>query len=226
MSNERSISNAHPQSCKLRIVMIGNMNVGKSSILSQFLDNAIDLNLINTIGIDFKGKSIEVNGRKIQLQLWDTAGQERFMSLTPSYCRKADGVVLTYDVTDLRSFEGTAYWMNKVREHAPSAVQVMLLANKTDLDQQRVVSEGMGAEAARRIGATFFEVSAMTGRNVQAAFMAFSAVILNKRDFFIDGDAVADEPEDTNEPVVIPSPTTHTGRVQCCSAPMSPPLSS
>ena len=180
----RTCSSTHSSSRKLRVAVIGNSAVGKSSIISRYVENVFEWNLIHTIGIDFKSKMIDIEDKTIELQLWDTAGQEKFHSVTPSFCRNALGVVLMYDLTNSQSFKGISFWMSKVREHAPFNAEYMLLGNKYDLEQSRVVTEEMGREAAKRIGACFFEVSAVTGHNIETAFRAFAAIILHKQGFF------------------------------------------
>lgn len=172
--------------------MIGNSAVGKSSVLTKYVDNAFDVNLINTIGIDFRGKTVEIADKTVQLHIWDTAGQERFWSVTPAYCRKADGIVLMYDITKMTSFRGISFWFDKIRQYAPTNVEILVLGNKRDMEKNREVSQEMGAEAARRIGAPFFEVSAMTGYNIEEAFVKLTKVILGKRDFFADSAVYGD----------------------------------
>lgn len=177
-------SSAPPLQCRLKIVLIGNSKVGKTSVLSRYVDNVYDAYIISTIGIDFKSKTLEINGKSIQLFVWDTAGQERYQSIAPAYCRRADGIVLLYDVTDLRSFECTASWVDRIRENSPDNVKIMLMGNKIDLQRERLVTTEMGMEAARRIDAQFFEVSAVNGSNINKAFKVFAKVILDERGFF------------------------------------------
>lgn len=174
----RTCSHTDSSHRKLRIVMIGDSGAGKSSIVARFVDDKFDLNLIHTIGIDFRGKRIEIGDKSVQLQLWDTAGQERFHSVTPAYCRNADGVVLVYDIANFKSFNNIGFWIGQVKENAPPNVKFLLLGNKKDLEDGRIVSKEMGREAARRIEACFFEVSAFTGFNVDCAFEEFARIIL------------------------------------------------
>lgn len=179
----RVCSTTHSSSRKVRVVIIGNSGVGKSSSISRFVDGVSDFNLIHTIGIDFKSKIVEIDSKSVELQLWDTAGQERFHSLTPAFIRDALGIVLMYDVTDSKSFDAIAFWMTNIREHARLDVEIMLLGSKIDLEHDRVVTKDMGVEAARRIDAWFFEVSAVTGHNVERAFEALAKFILIKKGF-------------------------------------------
>lgn len=176
--NKRSSNRSNCR--KLSFVLIGNCGVGKSSVLSKFVDNTYDLQTLNTIGIDFRRKAIEVSGETLQLQVWDTAGQEKFNSIPSMYCRNADGIIMVYDVQNSKSFEGITFWLNNLRIYAPPDVEVLLLGNKQDLDDP-VVTHKMGQQAARKIEALFFEVSAKTGHNIEEAFRAFASLIWDKR---------------------------------------------
>lgn len=180
----RTCSCSHPSESRLRVVLIGNSGVGKSSFLAKFVDNTFDVSLIKTIGIDFKTKAIKIDGRVVQLNIWDTAGQERFWSVTPAYCRNSDGIFLIYDITDMKSFEDISFWVDKLYQHAPTDVGLMLLGSKLDLAEQRVVMEDMGKEEARKIKAAFSEVSAVTGENIERAIESFVRSILNRQSIF------------------------------------------
>jgi len=180
----RACSSSHPSECRLRLVTIGNSGVGKSSLLSKYTDNTFDITLMNTCGIDFKTKILKVEGKTVKLHIWDTAGQERFWSVTPAYCRNANGIILMYDITDMQSFEAIRFWVDKLLAYAPTDVETILLASKLDLEGQRVVSERMGVEAAKTIKASFFEVSALTGKNIENAMEVFVTTILKKQGFF------------------------------------------
>jgi len=106
----------------------------------------------------------------VKLQIWDTAGQERFRTITVSYFKGAHGVALVYDVTDRETFEAIRHWVRQIREHADSNVTIVLIGNKCDKGQLRMVSKEEGEELAREIQAPFFETSAKTNVNVEEAF--------------------------------------------------------
>lgn len=180
-SRPRTCSSMHPSECRLRVVLIGNSGVGKSSFLTKFVDNAFDVTLIKTIGIDFKTKTIHVDGKTVKLHVWDTAGQERFWSVTPAYCRNADGIILMYDIRDVKSFKDISFWVDKLSEYAPPDVEMMLLGSKLDLAAERVVKEDMGKEQARKINAIFSEVSSVTGENIEEAIRSLVQSILNQQ---------------------------------------------
>merc|ERR1712038_2057685 len=108
--------------------------VGKSVLMYRFVDNTYDTSLTTTIGIDFKIKTIDLDGKRIKLQIWDTAGQERYKNLTQNYYRGAHGVMLVYDVTDEQSFEDVKTWIRSIDQNCDTSVQKILLGNKCDLE--------------------------------------------------------------------------------------------
>lgn len=123
-----------------------------------------------TIGIDFLSKTMYLEDRTVRLQLWDTAGQERFRSLIPSYIRDSSVAVVVYDISSLKSFQNTRKWVDDVRGERGQDVIIVLVGNKTDLNDKREVSSQMGEEEAKRCGALFVETSAKVGANVKGLF--------------------------------------------------------
>ena len=124
-----------------KLVIVGNSGVGKSCILLQFSDGIFREEELATIGVDFKIKTVELDGMILKLQIWDTAGQERFSTITSSYYRGAHGIIVVYDVTNKESFEKVSTWMQQVSENAPKGVVSVLVGNKTDLTNKRVVTK-------------------------------------------------------------------------------------
>lgn len=123
-----------------KFLLIGNSGVGKSCILMRYADNSFTENFFNTIGVDFKIRNVEHEGKIIKLQIWDTAGQERFRTITCSYYRGAHGIIIVYDVTDRESFESVKYWMEEIDRYANESVISLLVGNKTDREEDRVIS--------------------------------------------------------------------------------------
>ncbi|NXM98907.1 RB18B protein, partial [Sylvia borin] len=154
----------------LKLLMVGDSGVGKSSLLRRFTDGAFEPRLKPTVGIDFKVKRMVLRGRAVQLAIWDTAGQERFRTLTPSYYRGAQGVVLVYDVTRKDTFTGVGKWLHEVEMHTTNSSTVkMLVGNKTD-KPDREVERKEGLQLARKHSLLFIETSAKTEDGVQQAF--------------------------------------------------------
>ncbi len=168
---------------RLRLVLIGNSGVGKSAFLTQWVGEGFNRFLGATVGIDSRQKRVEIAGKIVSILIYDTAGQERFRSIAPAYCRRADGVILIYDIFDLASFNNIKFWREKAEDFAPEKVRFLLLGNKFDMQdsKSRVVTEEMGRAAAREMGVPFFEVSAKTGRNVDEALNSFVVDILTNK---------------------------------------------
>ncbi|KAM4884364.1 LOW QUALITY PROTEIN: ras-related protein Rab-18-B-like [Sylvia borin] len=202
-----------PAGLTLKLLMVGDSGVGKSSLLRRFTDGAFEPRLKPTVGepgsagagacglrsgadagggrrrlpgqafgsscpaspssalgIDFKVKRMVLRGRAVQLAIWDTAGQERFRTLTPSYYRGAQGVVLVYDVTRKDTFTGVGKWLHEVEMHTTNSSTVkMLVGNKTD-KPDREVERKEGLQLARKHSLLFIETSAKTEDGVQQAF--------------------------------------------------------
>lgn len=163
-----------------KLLLIGDSGVGKTCILFRFSEDAFNTTFISTIGIDFKIKTIELRGKKIKLQIWDTAGQERFHTITTSYYRGAMGIMLVYDITNAKSFDNIAKWLRNIDEHATEDVERMILGNKCDMSDKRVISKERGEAIAREHSIRFLETSAKTNINVEQAFVQLAESILDK----------------------------------------------
>jgi Ras-related protein Rab-6A len=122
---------------KFKIVFLGDMSVGKTSVINQFMYGTFDPSHQPTIGIDFLSKTMYLDDRTIRLQLWDTAGQERFRSLIPSYIRDASAAVIIYDVTSRQSFQSVDKWVEDMRSERGTEAVLLIAGNKTDLDDKR-----------------------------------------------------------------------------------------
>jgi Ras-related protein Rab-8A len=134
---------------------------------------------------------LQIEGAPMRLQLWDTAGQERFRSLTSNFFGRADGFVLTYDISNRPSFDHVIGWMRDIKTRAPPDCDIVLCANKCDLDNDRVVTPEEGQQLADEYGVQFFETSALTGSNVEKMFTALATTIKHKRIDEFDGSALA-----------------------------------
>jgi len=154
----------------LKILAIGDSGVGKSSLISRFVDDKFDPEMSATIGVDFRIRTINNDGNLVKLAIWDTAGQERFRTLTPSYYRGGQGVILVYDVSNRPSFDHLEQWIIEADTYCTkNEVVKMLVANKID-SENRVISREEGLHFARRHKVLFIEASAKTREGVQYAF--------------------------------------------------------
>eukprot|EP01114_Cavostelium_apophysatum_P010995 TRINITY_DN2515_c0_g1_i1.p1 TRINITY_DN2515_c0_g1~~TRINITY_DN2515_c0_g1_i1.p1 ORF type:complete len:217 (+),score=51.08 TRINITY_DN2515_c0_g1_i1:140-790(+) len=170
-----------------KLIIIGESGVGKSCLLLQFADNNFTTSFISTIGVDFKVKTVEVDGKTIKLQIWDTAGQEKFKTITTGYYRGSHGIVVVYDVTDRNSFEKLTNWLHQIDVNADATVDKMIVGNKIDLESSRQVTYHEAKEFAISKGdIPFVETSAKTSKNVQEAFEILARKI--KERVIRDGD--------------------------------------
>ncbi|XP_069133179.1 EF-hand calcium-binding domain-containing protein 4B-like [Argopecten irradians] len=179
-----------------KVVFVGDSGVGKSSFIHRFCNNSFNPSFSATIGVDFQVKTIQIKDTVIVLQLWDTAGQERFRSITKQYFRKADGVVVMYDVTSEASFVNVRNWMTsikvqsnpvrlKYKENVDEKTVIEILGNKTDMaegDDHRVVRMNDGKKLALEYESLFFECSAKSGINIQESMAAMADLLKDKED--------------------------------------------
>jgi len=163
-----------------KLLLIGDSGVGKSCLLLRFADDTYTESYISTIGVDFKIRTVELDGKTIKLQIWDTAGQERFRTITSSYYRGAHGIIVVYDVTDVDSFNNVKQWLHEIDRYASENVNKLLVGNKSDLASKRAVTFEQGKEFADSLGIEFVETSAKNATNVEKAFMAMSSQIKSK----------------------------------------------
>ncbi|XP_070102188.1 ras-related protein Rab-8A isoform X3 [Equus przewalskii] len=165
-----------------KLLLIGDSGVGKTCVLFRFSEDAFNSTFISTIGIDFKIRTIELDGKRIKLQIWDTAGQERFRTITTAYYRGAMGIMLVYDITNEKSFDNIRNWIRNIEEHASADVEKMILGNKCDVNDKRQVSKERGEKLALDYGIKFMETSAKANINVENAFFTLARDIKAKMD--------------------------------------------
>ncbi|NP_001316249.1 ras-related protein Rab-8A [Ictalurus punctatus] len=182
-----------------KLLLIGDSGVGKTCVLFRFSEDAFNSTFISTIGIDFKIRTIELDGKKIKLQIWDTAGQERFRTITTAYYRGAMGIMLVYDITNEKSFDNIKNWIRNIEEHASADVEKMILGNKCDINDKRQVSKDRGEKLALEYGIKFMETSAKANINVENAFLTLARDIKAKMDTKLEGN----NPQGSNQGVKI-----------------------
>lgn len=153
-----------------KIVIVGDSEVGKTNLLSQFTRGEFTAESRTTLGVEFASKRVETGGRVIKAQIWDTAGQEQFRAITSAFYRDAVGALLVYDITSRSSFQHVDRWLEELRTQADSNIVVMLVGNKCDREDQRVVSPDEPLALAERHGLACIETSAKDSTNVEASF--------------------------------------------------------
>lgn len=182
----------------IKLILLGNSGVGKTSIMIRFDSKKFTEQTVSTTGVDFRTKKFSINRRKVNCQLWDTAGQERFCGITRAYYRDADGILIVYDVTDNSSLLSLDRWIEDLNTNASESCRKILLCNKIDLshDPDQVAK---GKALADKNGFTFCKTSAKSGQNVFKAIKHISREIIDNRDVEdVDDDTVTMQ----NQPLI------------------------
>ncbi|CDW56825.1 Ras protein Rab 35 [Trichuris trichiura] len=161
-----SLCNPRDYDHLFKLLIIGDSGVGKSSLLLRFADNTFSPNYITTIGVDFKIRTITVDGERVKLQIWDTAGQERFRTITSTYYRGTHGVIIVFDVTSGDSFVNVKRWLHEIDQNCEN-VQRILVGNKCDEKERRVVLQVDAQRFADQTNVQYFETSAKENLNVE-----------------------------------------------------------
>lgn len=192
---------------KYKLVFLGDPSVGKTSIITRFMYDSFDNTYQATIGIDFLSKTLYLEDRTIRLQLWDTAGQERFRSLIPSYIRDSSLAIVVYDITSRASYDNVGKWIEDVRAERGEDVILMLVGNKIDLAEKRMVSSEEAAEKAKSLDALFIECSAKLGYNVKALFRQVASSLPGLEDPRVNLDQTEEVVLRANDFKAVPEPT-------------------
>ena len=156
---------------KFKIIVIGESRVGKTSLIKRYTKDQFGGVYLTTVGIDFQDKTIEIEDKKVKLQVWDTAGQERFRNVAKNYFQSSNGFLLVFDITDKESFQKlNDFWIGQLKMHAPEKAKSVLVGNKSDLAGQRQVSIEDAEEFAKDNNLKYYEVSAKEGTKVVELF--------------------------------------------------------
>jgi len=160
-----------------KILVLGSSSVGKTAILTRFMENSFSTSFTSTIGLDFKVRTVVIDGQRIRLQVWDTAGQERFRGITSAYYRNSHGAVFVYDICSEASFKDVRSWLVSFHTQAPDRAAKVLVGNKLDLDAERRVDTNAGLAFAEQHNMAFFESSAQTGQSIDDIFLCIARLI-------------------------------------------------
>jgi small GTP-binding protein len=187
----------------LKIVLVGDTKVGKSCILTRFVQGTFDRTMPATIGAAFLNKVVTTANGPVRLQLWDTAGQEKFRSLAPMYYRASAVAILVYDVTSKSSLDGLEDWNAEIADKAPHNIKVIVVGNKIDLVDERVVPTASGQDLMKRLNAVHYaETSAQTGAGINELFTEIA-------ELDIGNEAITETPRS-------PAPEQASGSDGCC----------
>ncbi|OMJ95261.1 hypothetical protein SteCoe_1477 [Stentor coeruleus] len=162
------------------MVLVGDSGVGKSCLLLRFADDTFSESYISTIGVDFRFKTLTVDGKIVKLQIWDTAGQERFRTITSAYYRGADGVMLVFDKTSRDSFDHIPDWLDEINKYSDSSSKV-IIGNKQDSSEHMQVDEETGKKFAENRHMHYIETSALSGNQVSLAFEIMARELISKK---------------------------------------------
>ena len=164
-----------------KILLLGDSTVGKTCFLLRYTDDTfLDVHMA-TIGLDYRLKTMILNDQKIvKVQLWDTAGQDKFRAITRNYYKGAKGIILIYDVTNIKSYENIKKWINEIKEEISENITIVLIGNKIDNENQRKISKEQGEKLANDYNVTFFETSAKTGQGInESVFYLVQKIVEN-----------------------------------------------
>jgi len=163
-----------------KILVVGNSSSGKTSILNRFVDDNFNQSHISTIGVDLKIKNMEYNNKNIKLQIWDLAGQERFKTITSSYYKEINAIIIIFDVTNKNSYNSIKNWIDNIYMFAPKNIDIILVGNKIDLNDIRVIDKIDAEYLARDLDCVYIETSAKDNINVDKLFNIICSILLEK----------------------------------------------
>jgi len=216
-SNNYQNDNMTDNDYLFKIVLIGDSGVGKSNLLSRFTHNEFSISTRSTIGVEFFTKSLIINKSEIHAQIWDTAGQERYRAITSAYYRKAAGALIVYDITRRVTFENIPRWLKELRTYSDKNISIILVGNKSDLKNKRVVQIEEAQQFATKNNLSFIETSAMDSSNVENAFNCIITEIYDGVGKKLSGEGIAiDLKSIQTEKIIIEPPTPIAAPTKCC----------
>ena len=165
-----------------KMILIGDSGVGKSNILSRYINNSFSETTRSTVGVELSAKVEEINNTKIKIQIWDTAGQERYKSITKTYYKGAKGALIVYDITNKESFKNVDKWINDLKESGDDDVSILIVGNKCDLEASREVTTDEVKKKAELYKMAYCETSALKGENIDNAFQTLIKIVVEKNE--------------------------------------------
>ncbi|XP_070612430.1 ras-related protein Rab-19 [Erythrolamprus reginae] len=172
-----------------KIILIGDSNVGKTCVVHRFKSGQYHTKQQNTIGVDFTVRSLEIDGKKVKIQVWDTAGQERFRTITQSYYRSAHGAILAYDITRKSTFEAIPHWIYEIEKYGAANLVLMLIGNKSDESEKRQVLFEDACTLAEKHGLlAVLETSAKEAQNIDEVFILMAKELMARNTLQLHGE--------------------------------------
>ena len=167
----------------LKLLIVGDSTVGKTNFIYRFIENKFNQNYIATSGIELKTVKIEINKSKIRVQLWDTAGQEKYKAVTKNLFLKVQGTLIMFDITNDNSFNNAKKWVSSIKEECGKQMQMILVGNKSDLKDERIVKREEASKYAEAEKIEYIETSSKTGDNIQNSINLICQKILENTEF-------------------------------------------
>jgi Ras-related protein Rab-11A len=174
------MSNLDEYDFLFKLIIVGDSNVGKTNIMSKYIHNKFNYTSKSTIGVEFGTKIVKIDNKKIKAQIWDTAGQERYKSITSAYYKGAKGALIVYDITNKFTFESVDKWVQDLNSYGDKNLTLLLVGNKSDLEDKRQIMKEDGEEKAKSFNLGFIETSACSGDNIDQAFVIMLKEVLKK----------------------------------------------
>ena len=196
-----------------KIVLVGDSGVGKTNLLLRYLKNEFNTQTKATVGVEFGNTKVKIDNALIKAQIWDTAGQERYRSITSAYYKGAHGALIVYDITRKDSFDSVEKWLSDLKNNGEEKMVIMVIGNKCDMVNERVISTEEGEAKAQRNNIAFLETSALNATNVAKAFdeLIQKLYVAFKKDF--EDNDEDDLGENAN---TIEIGTGNSKKEQCC----------
>ena len=170
----------------IKILVVGDSTVGKTNFIRMFIENKFNQNYMTTSGIDLKTSSIEIKNKKIRVQLWDTAGQEKYKAITKNLFLKVQAALIVYDITNEETFNNLKTWVRSIKDECGKQIQMLIIGNKNDLNEERVVDKNIAMEYAKEEKIDYLETSSKTGDNIQKAISLLCEKVLENTEFTND----------------------------------------
>ena len=167
---------------ELKILLLGDMAVGKTTLMINYVEDYYQETYFSTIGLDYKEKKLEIKGINITLQIWDTAGEERFRTISKSFTKEADGVLFVFDITSRESFTHIKQWIKDTEDNRTKDFKKIILANKCDIEDKREVLKDEYEKFGQDKDIPCYETSAKNGLNVEVAFRRLAELIVGDSD--------------------------------------------
>ena len=197
-----------------KLIIVGDTNVGKTNIMSKYIKDQFNITSKSTIGVEFGTKILEIDNKKVKAQIWDTAGQERYKSITSAYYKGAKGAFIVYDITNKSTFESVDKWIKDLNSYGDKNLTMLLIGNKSDLEDKRIINKEEGEEKAKSFELGFIETSAYNGDNIDQAFDIMLKEVLKR--YKVDNDINNEELEAGNGNNIELVKKNETKKKKCC----------